>query len=515
MIGLLLGILGTQGLTFNLTFLLPPPLRSDFLMEVDEDCSGTIEWEEFARVARMFITRESPCQGLLKKEEEDAPPIPAPRTPRKPAMASIPKKLALGGGSTKVQERFNKQIKDKFGDIPRQELREKMKARFKELNQQGGVPDTHGEQRQQAQKAAGCQQLDLAHHTLSEQPSLGQHPVKRESKERNEARRRFARFWGFGLGSRLFHPVDFRDVGNGGGAATALVRATMQQRFQDVGEALVFFDVDNEGSLTRARFELGLARMGLLQEVNPEQLMCEANGAFNGKLSKLNGDVFLRHFHWGPVAFDMQAGTAMHQRALQNRESVFARGRPSLPKKKAPCPAEASGRQGLIPKPPQTAGYRPGTQLTRDQAVPSERSRTATTVTYKSFADCKKERVDNRCQTSTRLTVMASKYVGLEANASSIHLPHIGRAIDRCTRTCFAVASAFEADEKNSGTINVLRVSTPETPRDGTPSRSSKHGGKALPPHIPKSEEAAKMERFKDNIQISAERGRIARMQFL
>jgi hypothetical protein len=475
-------------------------------------------------VARMFISRESPCQGLLKKEEEDAPPIPASCTPRKPAMASIPKKLALGGGSKKVQERFNKQIKDKFGDIPRQELREKMKARFKELNQQGGVPDAHEEQRQQARKAAGCQQLDLAH-TLSEQPSLGQHPVKRESKGRGEGRRRFARFWGFGLGSRLFHPVDFRDVGNGGGAATALVRATMQQRFQDVGEALVFFDVDNEGSLTRARFELGLARMGLLQEVNPEQLLCEANGAFNGKLSKLNGDVFLRHFHWGPVVLDMQAGTAMHQRALQNRESVFARGRPSPPKKKAPCPVEASGRQGLIPKPPHTshtAGYRPGTrpgtrgtQRTRDQAVPSERSRTATTVTYKSFADCKKERVDNRCQTSTRLTVMASKYVGLEASASSLHLPHIGRAIDRCTRTCFAVASAFEADEKNSGTINVLRVSTPETPRDGTPSRSSMHGGKALPPHTPKSEEAAKMERFRDNIQISAQRGRIARMQFL
>ena len=508
MIGLLLGILGTQGLTFNLTFLLPPPLRSDFLMEVDEDCSGTIEWEEFARVARMFITRESPCQGLLKKEEEDAPPIPAPRTPRKPAMASIPKKLALGGGSTKVQERFNKQIKDKFGDIPRQELREKMKARFKELNQQGGVPDTHGEQRQQAQKAAGCQQLDLAHHTLSEQPSLGQHPVKRESKERNEARRRFARFWGFGLGSRLFHPVDFRDVGNGGGAATAFVRATMQQRFQDVGEALVFFDVDNEGSLTRARFELGLARMGLLEAVNSEQLMCEVNSAFNGKLSKLKADVFLRHFHWGPVGFDAQAGAAMLQRALQNREMVFTRGRPPGKKEKAPCSGEASGRQGLIPKPPQTpqtAAYRPGTQRTRALTVQSERSRTATTVTYKSFADCKKERVDNSCQTSTRLSVMASKYVGGEASASSLHLPHIGRAIDRCTRTGFAVASALEADEKKHGTINVLRVSTPETPRDATP----------MPPHTPKSEQAAKMERFKDTIQLSAQRGRIARIPFL
>jgi hypothetical protein len=29
-----------------------------------------------------------------------------------------------------VQERFIKQIKDEFGDIPREELREKMQAKF-------------------------------------------------------------------------------------------------------------------------------------------------------------------------------------------------------------------------------------------------------------------------------------------------------------------------------------------------------------------------------------------------
>jgi hypothetical protein len=398
-------------------------------------------------------------------------------------------------------------IKDAKEAEAKNAAREKMKARFTELKKEGGVPDTLEEQQQQAPKAAGRQQLDQGN-TLPEQPSFGQHPAKRESKGRKEGRGRLARFWGFGLGSRLFHPVDFRDVGNGGGAATAFVRATMQQRFQDVGEALVFFDVDNEGSLTRARFELGLARMGLLEAVNSEQLMCEVNSAFNGKLSKLKADVFLRHFHWGPVGFDAQAGAAMLQRALQNREMVFTRGRPPGKKEKAPCSGEASGRQGLIPKPPQTpqtAAYRPGTQRTRALTVQSERSRTATTVTYKSFADCKKERVDNSCQTSTRLSVMASKYVGGEASASSLHLPHIGRAIDRCTRTGFAVASALEADEKKHGTINVLRVSTPETPRDATP----------MPPHTPKSEQAAKMERFKDTIQLSAQRGRIARIPFL
>jgi len=53
------------------------------------------------------------------------------------ALASILKQLAQGGGPKKVQERFIKQIKDEFGDIPREELREKMVARFEELNRQG------------------------------------------------------------------------------------------------------------------------------------------------------------------------------------------------------------------------------------------------------------------------------------------------------------------------------------------------------------------------------------------
>ena len=33
-------------------------------MEVDEDCSGTIEWEEFLPVAGKFIAQKSPCEGV-------------------------------------------------------------------------------------------------------------------------------------------------------------------------------------------------------------------------------------------------------------------------------------------------------------------------------------------------------------------------------------------------------------------------------------------------------------------
>ena len=63
------------------------------------------------------------------------------------ALASILKQLAQGGGPKKVQERFIKQIKDEFGDIPREELREKMKARFEELNKQGELKQLQQQQR--------------------------------------------------------------------------------------------------------------------------------------------------------------------------------------------------------------------------------------------------------------------------------------------------------------------------------------------------------------------------------
>ena len=53
------------------------------------------------------------------------------------ALSVILKQLAQGGGPKKVQERFIKQIKDEFGDIPREELREKMQAKFEELNKKG------------------------------------------------------------------------------------------------------------------------------------------------------------------------------------------------------------------------------------------------------------------------------------------------------------------------------------------------------------------------------------------
>jgi len=53
------------------------------------------------------------------------------------ALSVILKQLAQGGGPKKVQERFIKQIQDEFGDIPREELRDKMKAKFEELNRAG------------------------------------------------------------------------------------------------------------------------------------------------------------------------------------------------------------------------------------------------------------------------------------------------------------------------------------------------------------------------------------------
>ena len=56
------------------------------------------------------------------------------------ALSVILKQLAQGGGPKKVQERFIKQIKDEFGDIPREELREKMQAKFEELNRCISVP---------------------------------------------------------------------------------------------------------------------------------------------------------------------------------------------------------------------------------------------------------------------------------------------------------------------------------------------------------------------------------------
>lgn len=47
----------------------------------------------------------------------------------------------------------------------------------------------------------------------------------------------------------------------------------MKQRFNDVAEAFVFFDVDDKRVLSKVKFEAGLFRMGLKSILNPEQLL--------------------------------------------------------------------------------------------------------------------------------------------------------------------------------------------------------------------------------------------------
>lgn len=444
-------------------------------MEVDEDCSGTIEWEEFLPVAGKFIAQKSPCEGVSSDM--------SPQTDMKGSREMLQT-------DTQVLKEAPPMSESSKSPQPARDTAEP--GTSCETTLASGisrVPDSRAERKHQAPNDA----------------DFVNHPAKKESRDCDQGRER-------GLRGRLVHPVNFRDVGKGGGAATELVRECMQQRFQDVGEALVFFDLDREGSLTRARFELGLARMGLLHEVNPEQLLCEVNVAFNGRFSKLNGNDFLRHFHWGPLKFDNQTGAAMLQRALQNRDSVLTRGKPPPTRTpaKGMAPCAVSGRAFVPKQPPPTARARtrPGTQRPRVQEVPK-------TATHKSFADLRKERVDSKCESSTRLTVVASRYTGGEASTpQNVLLPQIGRAIEQCTLTGFSVASAVEADEAQ--TFNVLRISTPaETPRDGTPNRSSVCESRASLPYIPKSEEAAKMERWRDGIELAAQRGRIAAIKFM
>jgi len=50
------------------------------------------------------------------------------------ALSIILKQLAQGGGPKQVQKRIEKSVREEFGDLPRDELREKIRARFNELN---------------------------------------------------------------------------------------------------------------------------------------------------------------------------------------------------------------------------------------------------------------------------------------------------------------------------------------------------------------------------------------------
>ena len=218
---------------------------------------------------------------------------------------------------------------------------------------------------------------------------------------RGTAPSRATKFWGCRIGSRLTFPIDFLQIGVRNAAASTLVRETMIRRFHHVGEALVYFDIDDVGSLTRAQMERGLARMGLLADVNSEQLICEVNGVYNGKLSNVAGDHFMRHFHWGEVAYDKQLGAALYSTARGSRQEIYARGRPPAAARLGK-PDHAS-RHG--PRPP--AGARAG------ESAPRARQQAACHV---SLAELRKIRVGQAIQDSARLSVISNPYIRAEAS---------------------------------------------------------------------------------------------------
>jgi hypothetical protein len=221
----------------------------------------------------------------------------------------------------------------------------------------------------------------------------------------------FTQFWGIGVGSRQLHPVNFLEVGKKDASASCEVRRVMSERFEHVGEAFVFFDLDHQGSLTRVRFERGLARMGLLGKVKPEQVMCEVNSWYNGKFSSVNAHDFMRHFHWGNSVYTKQDGDRMLARGKYTRQAVMMRGKPPPPPpaaKVTPMPTMYEAvtkevRASLSPTPP--AAPPPRTPGPRPQHIRPSVS------THESLADHRKHRVDKILVKGGRLGVISSAYL--------------------------------------------------------------------------------------------------------
>jgi len=456
---------------------------TEFLMEVDEDCSGRISWEEFVPAAGKFVAQDTPNAHIsgakvVPQSEDSAQhaPIQANRAPTR--------------------------------DVPPEK-----KAQIKEAAAQVKL-EPPSRLRKDATPL-------MAYH--AEQPGDGH---TRKSYTRDDQRKegsKSTQFWGFRVGSRLFHPVNFMEVGNKEAAATSLVRHTMQQRFQDVGEAFVFFDLDDHGALTRVRFERGLARMGLLDVINSEQLMCEVNGIYNGKLSNVMSHDFMRHFHWGHVPYDSTDGSAMVRRAMRNRDKILHRGKPPPP----PPPAKVTPMPGMdvhIYQQPSAGMWPKAPDTARD--FNSRRSMS----TYKNLADHRKSRVDMMRQTSARLNCISTAYVEPEMIVSQGHLPQTSQALQKCQRTSFAVAIAVE-QASVSEQVKILQISTPR----GTPLAASAPDGlpdTLLPDYLNKDDlhdryavssreklargkQRDEMERWQHSMRMAAEHGRLARMHLI
>eukprot|EP00290_Baffinella_frigidus_P005153 CAMPEP_0180133642 /NCGR_PEP_ID=MMETSP0986-20121125/9659_1 /TAXON_ID=697907 /ORGANISM="non described non described, Strain CCMP2293" /LENGTH=1057 /DNA_ID=CAMNT_0022073793 /DNA_START=37 /DNA_END=3210 /DNA_ORIENTATION=+ len=102
-------------------------------IEVDKDLQyGLIEYiahlvsEDYEKIPGDLIRL-----GFVPKGQEAA----IQRAGTVAALSIILKQLAQGGGPKQVQKRIEDQVKAEFGDIPREELREKIKARFTEMNE--------------------------------------------------------------------------------------------------------------------------------------------------------------------------------------------------------------------------------------------------------------------------------------------------------------------------------------------------------------------------------------------
>jgi len=336
----------------------------EFLMEVDEDCSGTIEWEEFLPAAGKFINQDAIRPRTVT-------PAPADN-----AQAGDAKK----GMDDARMSRSRDVAASQIPQTPQPSMAPPLKEALPEPTPTKAAP-----------KHA------LADHEQLEQGWRG------EIQTANENENKAARFWGCRVGSRLTFPVNFLEVGRRDAAATTLVRATMMRRFYDVGEALVYFDLDDTGRLTRVQIERGLARMGLLDKLNSEQLICEINGSFNGKLSAIEGDDFMRHLHWGEATYTKQLGSYLYSRARGSRHEIYSRGRPTASAKA--ILSSGSFEEFSGPRPPLTA--RP----TREADVKMNRKSNQ----HRSLADLRKVRVGQAIHDSARLAVISTPYIRPEA----------------------------------------------------------------------------------------------------
>jgi hypothetical protein len=269
--------------------------------------------------------------------------------------------------------------------------------------------------------------------------------------------------------------------------------------------------------------------MGILDKVNPEQLMCEVNGPYNGKFSNVQSEAFMRHFHWGPLPYSKHSGDSMLRRAMKIQPSILLRGNTAAsvtPQKWMSSLRERAGANDkkchiFFPKPPDTA---------RMESNRNRRALTTSKSTHKTLADHRKERVDTMCQVSTRLEVMSAKYGNANFQAVRRSRPNINNVIQGCKHTGFAVAKAMDETSINQQ-INVLQVSTPLTgiSADGLPGTGTPGGeyDEALqngyrlrdlctvsPPETPWLAERRKLERWKDQMRLATLRGRISRIPF-